>query len=407
MARPESRVRIALYWDGKDVNPPCWDVDRGNLITLALTRNAARPESKYKLVRLLWEGLGVLGISRPRPKYFVLNLVPGSVLHGENWLYVYEGTEGRTLAFSKKGPAVLLNGQPVCVDLKAGGADIWLDGQSPDALASLVSIGLSGEARRDCDALARFRNSGIMIVAAGQYAESDRAKVEAAILATRPRGLFARDQWQPSASLLQQADRLTHLWLAGAEIPDLSGSPNLIFLAFKFRGKKGGSLEPLAALRQLGTLLVIDCEHIRSFRPIGKLPHLEYLVLVKAEELRDLSPLATLGNLRSLALTGCDKLTDISAASKMKNLRYLTLDPSDQVADLTPLEGLTGLKIIVVSKSDLDTRRAEYDRLRKALPKTEIVGICMGSRWIMLVVAIGLAAGLILRTMRTRRKTAK
>jgi hypothetical protein len=71
------------------------------------------------------------------------------------------------------------------------------------------------------------------------------------------------------------------------------------------------------------------------------------------------------------------------------------------------LEALTGLKVIVVSKSDLDARRVEYDRLRKALPETEIVGICMGSSWIMVVVAIGLAAGVVLRTMRTGRKTAQ
>jgi hypothetical protein len=337
----------------------------------------------------------------------VLNLVPGSVLGGEDWLYVYEGSEGRTLAFTEKEPAVLLNGQPVYVNLGAKGSDIWLDGQLPDALVSLRSIGLSGEAQRDCDALARLRNSGIVIMAAEQYAESDRAKVEAAILATRPRGLFACKEWQPSASLRQQADRLTHLWLAGADIPDLSGSADLMFFGFEFRGKKRGSLEPLAALRQLRTLVVSECGQARDFRPIGKLGRLEYLSITEAEELRDLSPLSTLGNLRSLSLMECENLTDISAVSKMNNLRYLTLHPSKQVADLTPLEGLTGLRAIVVSNDDLNRRRADYDRLRRALPKTEIVGVCMGSSWIMLVVAIGVAVGVICRTVRIRRKTAQ
>ncbi len=403
--RPESRIRIAFQWDGKEPNPPCYDVDRGAWIPGMAVERATTRKSKYKVVRLMWKGLGAIGISGPRPKHYELNLVPGSVLGGENLLYVYQGTEGRILRFTEKGPAILLNGQPVYVDLGAKGSDIWLDGQSPDAMVSLRSIGLSGEAQRDCDALARFRNSGVVIVGAGQYGESDRANVEAAILATRPKGLFACKEWQPSASLRQQSDRLTHLWLAGADIPDLSGSADLMFFGFEFRGKKRGSLEPLAALRQLRTLVVSECDQVRDFRPIGKLGRLEYLALTEAQELRDLSPLSTLGNLRSLSITDCENLTDISAVSKMSNLRYLTLHPSGQIADLTPLEGLKGLRVIVVSKDDLDRRRVEYDRLRRALPKTEIVGVCMGSSWIMVVVAIGVAVGVICRTIRICRKT--
>lgn len=402
--RPESRVRVAFQWDGKELKAPCCDVDRGAWIPGIAAERATTRKSKYKVVRLLWKGLGAIGISGPRPKHYELNLVPGSVLGGENWLYVYQGTEGRILRFTEEGPAGLLNGQPVYVDLGAKGGDIWLDGQSPDALVSVRSIGLSGEAQRDCDALARFRNSGVVIMGADQYGQSDRAKVEAAILATRPKGLFACQKWQPSASLRQQADRLTHLWLADSDIRDLSGSANLIFFGFEFRGEHRGSLEPLGALRQLRTLVVSECDHVRDFRPIGKLGRLEYLALTEAEELRDLSPFSTLGNLRSLSVTDCENLTDISAVSKMNNLRYLTLHPSRQVADLTPLEGLKGLRVIVVSNDDLNRRCADYERLRRALPKTEIVGVCMGSSWIMVVVAIGVGSGVICRTIRIRRK---
>ena len=120
-----------------------------------------------------------------------------------------------------------------------------------------------------------------------------------------------------------------------------------------------------------------------------------------APKMEDLSFLSNLKKLRRLALAS-ESLKDISDVRGLTSLRQAAfIGISDTVKDLTPLESLKGLRMLVVDKKVLEARKAEFDKIRKALPDTEIVGFCMGSAWIFIPV---LAAGLAL--WRHRRKVA-
>ena len=72
-------------------------------------------------------------------------------------------------------------------------------------------------------------------------------------------------------------------------------------------------------------------------------------------------------------------------------------------SDLTPLAKPKRLRILVLPKETVEERKTEVDDLRQALPNCRIYGMCMGSRWIVAILAAGLALGTVLRRRRRYR----
>ncbi|MDY7010439.1 MAG: hypothetical protein SVV80_06755, partial [Planctomycetota bacterium] len=116
-----------------------------------------------------------------------------------------------------------------------------------------------------------------------------------------------------------------------------------------------------------------------------------------AEELTDLDVLADMRDLRSLTLTLGDesKIKSIAPIAKLTNLTELAITkiPST-VKDLSPLKKLKNLKMLVVDGDSLKERQKEYDEIRKALPECKVVGFCMGSAWILVVVPVAVGLGI-------------
>ena len=385
----ETNVKFAMPAKGGDKTKSCYDLDRHPVGWLAWAKAS--------------EG------RRP----FALSLAPGSLLAFDDsgdLLYVYRGDEAQPIELAREGPAILLNGRPVCLDMREDGAVEWLNRQPKSRLASIRSVCLAGMKDRDLAVLALFGRSGIMVVSPRPYPAEGRAEAEIAeaILAVEPTGLILPE---PAGfeRLLEEAAGLTHLWWGGPELPDLSKCRNLRFFAQTFTEsqEQEPDLRPLADLPHLRTLFLEDCQAVRDFAPIGKLRQLQYLVLGRAKHLRDLAAFGRMDKLRSLCLIKCDQLTDISAVTKLTGLSYLTLTRTSQIEDLGPLARLKKLKVLVVEPGDLDNRRQEYDKLREELPDTEIVGFCLGSAWIVPVLVLGGIHGRLRRRGRVHAKAAR
>ena len=334
--------------------------------------------------------------------------------------YIFRGDEKMPLDFTRRNGLVLLGGEVVCVDLNNPAGVKWLSKQPRAKMKAIRTLLLSNDDAVDVPSLQCLAGQGIMVHLVKPYsvnkyklilsksisnADTELAK---ALIAAKPVGLMVGVEMPEK--VIAQLSSLTHLVIAGPQIPNLSKLKNLRFLSFAFNDDKPSSLAPLAELTQLQGLRLVSCKHVSDFSPLRKLDRLRSLSIDTKHGLKNLEFLTGMSDLRSLCLGlgDKDKLKSIAPLAKLSNLSELEISSMPtMVKDLSPLKKLKNLKLILVDKSSLKEREAEYDEIRKALPECRIVaGFCMGSVWILAVIPAAMVAGLLWRRRRAAGKVA-
>ena len=395
-------VRVKFAGEGKvglwylDGNPEdVFQITRDATTRGATTRSAAtRPagDSTEKALKLVIPPGGLLRV-----------VVRGPDDENGHLCFPYrcDGAEEQPLVFSRSGFQGTVNGKTVHLDLTTSEAIAWLAKQPASATKTVRSIRLSGDSPDDAKALSHFAGSGLIVwfdFAKGFKTVKQPALIRA-LIAARPSGLFAPGGGNLDERLAELPD-LEYLCSSGKRISNLTPLRKLRFFGFKFDETSPGSLAPLAGAAGLQGLCLMQCKGTTDFKPIAELSDLRRLEL-GAPKMEDLSVLSDMKKLRRLMLA-CEGLKDISGVRDLQSLREAAfISIPDTLKDLTPLENLKGLRILIVDKKALKKRKAEFDRIDRALPDTEIVGFCMGSAWIFLPI---LAAGFAL--LRHRRKVA-
>jgi hypothetical protein len=169
-------------------------------------------------------------------------------------------------------------------------------------------------------------------------------------------------------------------------------------------GEFDASVGEVAKMPRLRSLLLVGDHPRFDARDLGRLEGLWSLALGCPETMTDLSPLADCRELRFLHLFNSSGLEDISHAENLQRLIEITfIEVPDELEDLSPLARLPNLRTLGVGKGILEQRKGELDALREANPELEIVGICMGSAWILAVVPLAALGAAVLR--RRRRRT--
>ncbi|MCD4699881.1 MAG: hypothetical protein K8R91_04840 [Phycisphaerae bacterium] len=312
--------------------------------------------------------------------------------------YIFRGDEKTPPAFSRRPGLALLNDKVVCVDLADKAGVQWL-AQQPDAkLKTIRTLLLSGDAATDEAGLGRMVGSGIAIISPDEgekkSAKPDpaaEAKVIKALIAAKPTCLF-NDRMEVDEDVVVQMSDLTHLVISCEKIPDLTKLKKLRFLGLS----DVANLAPLAKLTQLQGLR-LECSGVTDFTPLRKLNHLQTLCIEGDGKLADLDVFTDMRELRSLVLRldKESKIESIAPIGKLTNLTELAIIPiPPTVKDLSPLKNLKNLKMLVVYNDDLKERQKEYDEIRKALPECKVVGYCMGSAWILVVVPAAVGLGI-------------
>ncbi len=313
--------------------------------------------------------------------------------------YIFRGDEKTPLVFARQSGLAMLNGKVVCVDLTDKAGVQWIT-QQPDAkLKTIRTLLLSDDAATNTAVLTRMAGSGITIALSDKtYNKSATAPSPAveseeirALIAVKPACIFS-EKTRIDGNIIAQLPDLTHLVISGEKIPDLTGLKKLRFLGLG----DVTNLAPLAKLTQLQGLTV-SCGGVTDFTPLRKLTGLQTLGIGVTENLTDLDVLSDMRELRCLVLGLGDKskIESIEPIGNLTNLTELCITSMPPtVTDLRPLKKLKNLRMLVVDKDGLEKRKDEYDEIRKALPECQVVGFCMGSAWILLVVPAAVGLGL-------------
>ncbi len=322
----------------------------------------------------------------------------GEPTDGMAFPYIFRGDERMPLVFSRRPGLTLLNGKVICVDLADKAGVQWIT-QQPDAkLKTIRTLLLGDDAAANTAVLTRMAGSGITIALSDKIdyksatAPSPTAEAEAirALIAVKPACLSIPKIEQ---DMITQLPDLTHLMITGPEIPNLTKLEKLRFL----RLEEVADLSPLADLTGLQGLWLDKCDGVTDFTPLRKLTRLRTLGIGEAEKLTDLDVFADMRNLRGLVLGlgNKTKIESIEPIGNLTNLTELAIAPMPpNVTNLSPLKKLKNLRMLVVDKDGLEKRKDEYDEIRKALPECKVVGFCMGSAWILLVVPSAVGLGL-------------
>jgi hypothetical protein len=128
-----------------------------------------------------------------------------------------------------------------------------------------------------------------------------------------------------------------------------------------------GDLAPLAALRTLRTLELIDVPRARVLPPLDRLRRLEELTITRCP-VTDLSPLEGLDQLRELSLQNTP-VADLGPVASLSQLRRLDLRGT-AVTDLAPILALRQLEIVCLQ--GLQIRTDQLNALRQANPRLQL-----------------------------------
>lgn len=190
-----------------------------------------------------------------------------------------------------------------------------------------------------------------------------------------PSLVVAGSTFQPGVLRAAVACKLEQLhFYACSALSDLSPLAGLTgSQMLNFQGCTGLSdLSPLAGLTGLQTLVLYGCTGLGALTPLAGLAGLQTLNLGGCTGLGDLTPLAGLTGLQSLSLNDCTGLGDFTPLAGLTGLQSLVLGGCTGLGDLTPLAGLTGLKRLSLERCSA-LRKEEIEKLRQALPETEIL----------------------------------
>lgn len=340
-----------------------------------------------------------------------LDLHPQSLLRIEvkdtEFVYAFAGTERQPLSFDAREGMGLLNGQPIYLDMASSEAIQWLtDERSTEDLRRIRCLSLGGDRRIDLEALTLLAESRVVVFLDNELPPGYLSDIGDALAAARPAGLVAERDVGLAAELAK-FDQLSYLCIAADALPDVRHLNDLQLLTIEFRETgRTPSLAPLAKLESLKALWVTNLGDA-DLAPLAKLTGLRSLTVGNASRLTDLSAIQRLDNLQRLTLIGCDELRDISGIARLNRLSQLVIfDVPDGLTDLTPISNLKWLRLFGVDNDSLEARRSEFDLISKSLPNCRVIGLCLGSRWMLAVVAAGLIAGALARPFLHPRKRA-
>jgi hypothetical protein len=344
--------------------------------------------------------------------------------------YVFSPQDSQPLAFRSDGPAALLAGKTVALDLNYPNGTGWPGSHGPGDMGTIRAIRLCGDMETNLAALGRLAHSGVLIDCSDQFAfdrEGNRRLADA-IVDADPTGLILKDA-SGLERYLPRMKNLTHLvmtWPAEKPLPSLAQAERLQVVYLELSPAPGTQVQDelhglkvdlrrlgLDRLPRLHTLFLYGkaCRYLRDLAALNDLKQLRQLTIADCDQLRDLSSLPHLYDLTGLEIINGDSdahITGIEHLARFQGLVKLSLfcKLADN-ADLRVLGKLKDLKILVLPKDVIKERAADVDAIRKALPNCRIYGMCMGSRWIIAILAVGVTAGLVrhrFRRGRTRKR---
>jgi hypothetical protein len=304
---------------------------------------------------------------------------------------------GDTLRFDYAAPALSLNGRVVAVDLRNRAARSWLASPAAASLEGTAGVQLRGDPAVDLPFLERLPEGAGIFVDVVAYEDSVPAAVAAAIRAARPEGLRLA-AGPGTTQLLTASAHVRYLVLDGApgELP--AAMPNLEVLILEEGFTEPVDLETLRRFPALRRLHVAGA--VTGVGALEHMPALRSLGLLWADR-RDVAELARLSRLEELSLTDADQLRDVSALASLTALASLALlglpDDDQPLVGIDRLATLEGLELILVSEHSLAHDSVQWNGLRAARPSLRIIGFCVGSWLLLLVLGAGTTAGLLLR----------
>lgn len=201
----------------------------------------------------------------------------------------------------------------------------------------------------------------------------------------------------------ERIPKLRSLTLLYSEDEDLSGLNDLTGLRNLFLlDCYVEDISPLANLPRLQAVGLASCGPIADFSVLKNLSHAKWISFppeIGQKEFADC--LSNNPELEVIELFGCHEIEDLSPLSDLDSLRVLNL--YTEVGDLSPLYELKELELLTLY--DLPVEEEQHEKLREALPNTQIVtgGYCLGSGWLLLALPAMLAAVAGMRLIRKRR----
>jgi len=356
-----------------------------------------------------------------------LSLMDSRLVHPPNFWYVYNTQDKQPLVFGMDGPAVSLDGKPVFLDTTDPNAAKWMDSHKPGELAAIRGLRLSGDVDADLAVIKRLGRPGMLFECPKKisFAREETRRLAEAIVNSDPGALVLNDA-DGIDLCLPRLKNLTQLviqdWPSGRPLPSLRDVPRLkVFsLGIDKPRKNEGPLASLPAARQptvhadLAKLdldklpdlhsLFIECGApgtVNDLRPLKNLHQLRHLSIINCVLHSNLASLPLLGDLTSLEVVspGTERdfvgLEYLTRFTRLEKLSLFCEFPKK--TNFRVLSKLASLKILVLPKDFVENPEGDITYLRKALPNCRIYGICVGSRWIIAILAAGIAAGVAWR----------
>lgn len=329
-----------------------------------------------------------------------IEAVKGSDDKTLEFFFVRHAAAATPPAYHRKGHVAFQNGEVLFVDIgKASAAEVTRL-LAAGKLQAVKSVRLSGKALLDRRVLSELVGKGTVIQSAGPLSDG----VVGDIALVEPRALIVPDL-KLLAPILPRLKQLQHLILTAADcgqLDSLRQASALVDLAIECKKGTVPSAGALAAVSGLRGLQITS-ETIRSFTSLQEATGLRTLSLRFADVPQTLAGLSELPHLHTLIMS-FKKAEDYPGLDKLTQLRVLGLLklPKGEGA-LVRVSRLKKLEILIVPKDDLKRRAEDLALLKGLIPGLQLRGFCLGSRHVLLVLALGLLLGVLLRCRRRRR----
>jgi hypothetical protein len=322
------------------------------------------------------------------------------------------------LVATARGPIILLNDTPVGIDLTHPGATELRDSDS-SRFAS-VKVLLLGEDEELAAGLLSKCPQGLFIMDGTDRHRLSRP-VRETIIANHPVGLLLRDG-QAARRIVRQSPGVRYLAMYG-KMPDEKFMGNLEVLWLLGTEQSASATQPgdalppeaggegddsmrsidLPDLGSLQGLVVGEDVTLADPKQLRQLEDLRHLAMSGATQ-EAITTIAAVSTLESLVLSGCEDVRDLSPLRKLNRLRELILlGPPAEVEGIDALRECNALEFLLVDDEMLNAESIE--QLKEARPEMRVEGFCLGSRWILAMLPVGLAGGLLFRSRRVSWRT--
>ncbi len=363
---------------------------------LGVARSSQREEGNYRIP--VWPG-AVLGIGLKEMTF----PEKGDIY------YRWQGREKPPLVWSRKDGAAMLNDRVTHLALTVPAGEKRLKDLKPKEIAALESAVLSGNPAQDLANVRRLKGFGGFIIldhaSPGETEDGDdRDEARgldktfiAALAATEATGLVLRRAGPNISDLLAAMDKVEYLELTSVDEPfELPKMPRLRQVDLPAWNAK--YLAKYPDDWPMEAVMFKKSKDLDLAQP-ARFSSIQSLSFSSKGKPVDLAPLAKLKNLQILTIFNKSGIKSSKALRKLRNVEILMLLqdrplPADEIAAMPKLRSL----IVLSDRLDSD----EVNKLRKARPKLEIVGYCMGSVWLAAAVGLGLVGGLVRRRRRGR-----